>query len=132
MKISKRYGKITNFVFKNDDYFGEFNRITNEININLKGFTYGHHINNGKIHVKHRTSIDKIIDGIIYTDIHEHIHRIQHKIHPCNYLEMEIIIYNMIGNGKNGWFNVYYEIPNNPKWIKTLNPEYGNIDGVFK
>ena len=132
LKHLLRGQKRMEFIFDGGS-FGTYNKYNNpKIKINLPSFTTGSHNNNGKKKLKKYTNINDIIEAVCYTINHEDIHEVQDKVVKCNTVAMERIVYNMIGNGKNGFFNVYYEIPSNIKWIKTLDPEYGHVEAVKK
>lgn len=118
----------TNFVFEKG-YFGVYNSEKKKIKVNLPSFTRGGHDNDGKRQNKYHASINEIINHICYTINHEDIHEVQDNLEKVSdHVIKEKIVYNMIGNGQNGFFNLYYDIPCNTEWIKTLDPEYGHSE----
>lgn len=109
----------TNLVFRRG-CFGEHIAILNRINIMLPCFKTGQHYNNGIRPLKIKYTEKKMITAIIYTLNHEMIHAVQYLIHPCIRPKDEHIVYNMIGNGGNGFINELYGIRKNHKWQKVI------------
>jgi len=109
----------TNFVFRRG-CFGQHLRRLHMINIMLPAFTGSNHYNDGKDLLKVKYTEKKMMEAIMYTINHEIIHAVQDIVESCVHPATEYIVYNMIGNGYNGYFNKAYGIPKNPKWQKVI------------
>jgi len=94
------------------------------IRINLTSFDEGQHQNHNHETIPcptHRL-IDVIIEGITYTLTHELIHHFTNilALEHVKSKPAERIVYYMIGNGGNEWFNEFFKIPEDKEWMKII------------
>ncbi|NIU00389.1 MAG: hypothetical protein GWN01_05455 [Nitrosopumilaceae archaeon] len=91
----------------------------NHVIIFLRRFTNGLHRNDGfKIDPDYNEN--KLIQDIIYTDIHETIHYVTYKELGKLGKPLEYIVYYMIGNGGNRFLNYFWKIPERKEWTQFL------------
>lgn len=98
-------------------HFGGYNKKKKIVFINLPSFTSGGHTHDGVTDGDFNPSDQQLMDDICYCIEHEYLHYIQHKlISNIQSLPTERIIYYMIGNGGNEYFNIYYNITIDDVW----------------
>jgi len=105
------------------DFIGRYSRSDKTIKICCPAFTQGYHINTmaGDYPLTQaQVTDDCIIDGIIYSIIHEAIHHCQIDAGYRKSSDIELQVYNMVGNGGNCYLNNYYHIARNLKWQRVI------------
>jgi len=91
-----------------------------------QSLVFGMHRNDGfNDPMKINYEEDDLIEDVLYIINHELIHAMHHKLDAKTYLPIssrksEYIAYYMLGNGHNVFFNVFYNIPRNISWEKSL------------
>ena len=115
IEVRLEFGKTTY-------YFGRYNPEDEIVGINLPAFNKGEHLNDGfRAKFQRKPTDDELVQGICYTIEHEVLHYVHNEIEGEEYNDTaEWAVYHAIGNGGNGFFNVFYDMAHNPKWIKGV------------